>query len=352
VFAVQDEISASIAGALHTRLSPQDAAKPRYTPKLPAYEALMKARHFHWKQTPEAMASAKTFYEQAIALDPRFALAHAFYADYCLGRTAVGISPMAEAAPVARALAQQALELDSTLPEAHAILCVLAATCDYDWKEAIRRFPLATGDSASPWCHLVCGDFCLLGSGRRIEAVEQLELAVQQDPLHLTVRLGLALCLSSIGRHSEAELHLRQALDIDSHFFLGHLHLALHFIARGMFAEAFPFSEKAFSLAPWHTMSIGVYAGLSIRMGENDRGKELIQRLSARKDYGAPIGLALFHICCDEIDLAADWCEKAIEERYFTVVIFLQSAIAEPLRASPRWPKLAAMVNLPVESGR
>src|SRR5204863_9633305 len=49
VFAVQDEISAAIAEALQLKLSPQAVAKPRYTPKLPAYEALLKAKHFHWK---------------------------------------------------------------------------------------------------------------------------------------------------------------------------------------------------------------------------------------------------------------------------------------------------------------
>src|SRR5207248_2309140 len=49
VFAVQDEISAAISAALHTKLSPQPAAKPRYMPKLAAYEALLKAKYFHWK---------------------------------------------------------------------------------------------------------------------------------------------------------------------------------------------------------------------------------------------------------------------------------------------------------------
>jgi hypothetical protein len=58
-------------------------------------------------------------------------------------------------------------------------------------------------------------------------------------------------------------------------------------------------------------------------------------------------GLAIFHTCCGEIDLAANWFEKAIEERYSMVAAFLQSAIGEPLRCSPRRPKLAALMNLP-----
>ena len=105
VFAVQDEISAAIAQELQLKLSPQAAAKPRYTPKLPADEALLKAKHFHWKVTAESMDQAKVFYEQAIALDPQFALAQAVYADYLFGRTTVGMTPMREAlSPVARAL--------------------------------------------------------------------------------------------------------------------------------------------------------------------------------------------------------------------------------------------------------
>jgi hypothetical protein len=47
------------------------------------------------------------------------------------------------------------------------------------------------------------------------------------------------------------------------------------------------------------------------------------------------------------VDRAADWFEKAIEERNSLVVLVLQSAIGEQLRASSRWPKLASLMNLP-----
>ena len=200
VFAVQDEISAAISKALEVRLSPQAAAKPRYTPKLPAYEALLKARHFHWKVTAESMDQAKPFFEQAIALDPQFALAHALYADYLFGRATMGLSPLRELAPVIRSLAHRALELDASLADAHAPLCMLAAVHDYDWKEARHQFTLATpGGQGSPQTHMECGWAFLIASGRREEAVEQLRLAVQGDPLHLTHRGILAVCLGCGG---------------------------------------------------------------------------------------------------------------------------------------------------------
>ena len=122
LFAVQDEIAAAIVAALQVKLSPQASARPRYTPSLPAYEALLRARYFHWKVTAESMERAREFYELAISLDPQYALALALYADYLFGRTTVGMTPLREAAPASRAMAQRALELDPSLPEAHADL--------------------------------------------------------------------------------------------------------------------------------------------------------------------------------------------------------------------------------------
>ncbi len=227
VFAVQDEISAAISGALQVKLSPTAAAaKPRYTPKLPAYEALLKAKHFHWKVTAESMEQAKVFYEQAIALDPQYALAHALYADYLFGRTTLGMTPLREAAPIARALAQRALQLDPSLPEAHSTLGILAAFFNFNWKEADSECALATADdSASPHCHFVCG-LGLLGAGRRAEAVAQMEQALQGDPLQTTIRVFLGACLGAVGRYAEAEEHFRQAMHLDANFFWSYVYLA------------------------------------------------------------------------------------------------------------------------------
>jgi eukaryotic-like serine/threonine-protein kinase len=347
VFAVQDEISAEISGALQVKLSPTGAAKPRYTPKLPAYEALLKAKHFHWKVTVESMEQAKVFYEQAIALDPQYALALASYADYCVGRTTLGMTPLREAAPVSRALAQRALALDPSLPEAHNILGCLAAWLDYNWKEAESECLVATtSDAASAHCYFTFGLYLLL-MGRWEEAVKQMEQAVQRDPLQTTIRNFLGVTLSAVGRDADAEEQFRQTLHLDANFSWAYVFLAEFYAARGRFAEALPIAEKAFSLTPWYPPSVGIYAGLLVREGQPDRGKELIRKLGSGEAYGASAGWAIFHLCCGEIDPAADWFEKVIEERDPLGAQVLQTPLGEPLRASPRWPKLAALMNLP-----
>src|SRR6185503_3392107 len=248
--------------ALEVKLSPKAHVSSRHTPTVPAYEALLRAKHFHWKVTAESMEQAKGFYEQAIALDPQFALAQTLYADYLFGRTTVGMTRLREAAPVARALALRALELDPSLPEAHSTLGLLAAHFDFNWKESEAECALATAsDAASPHCHFVSG-LCLLAAGRRAEAVAQMEQALQGDPLQLPIRVFTAATLGAVGRHAEAEEHFRQAMHLDSSFFWSYDYFAGFYAGRGKFAEALPIAQRAFDLSPWYPMSIGLCAGV------------------------------------------------------------------------------------------
>ena len=347
VFEVQDDIAAAIAKALEVELSPKATVSPRHTPTVAAYEALLKARHFHWKVTVDSMEQASIFYEQAIALDPQFAEAHALYADYLFGRTTIGISALRDVAPRIRTLARAALELDPTLVEAHAAPLYVAATCDYDWAEAKRRFLLImAADSPSPLVRMGSGWSYLLGSGQPERAVEQIELAVVADPLHLTYRTFLALALGACRRYAEAEELLEQSRTLDPSFVWTDAFLADLLVARGRFDEALPVAERAFAHAPWYAPSVGAYAGLLTRHGEVDRGRAVFDRLQPDR-YGDPVGCALFHICLGEIDRASDWFVTAIDQRYSLVGSYLQSAISEPVRASAHWPRLAALMKLP-----
>ena len=100
VFAIQDEISQAIAAALRVKLS-AGAAANRYTPNLPAFEALLKARHDSFNYTPEASARCRKHYEEAIALDPQFPQAYAELSIQLLMRALPGITPAHESMPLA-----------------------------------------------------------------------------------------------------------------------------------------------------------------------------------------------------------------------------------------------------------
>jgi tetratricopeptide (TPR) repeat protein len=150
-----------------------------------------------------------------------------------------------------------------------------------------------------------------------------------------------------VGRYEEAEELLLRSRDLDPNFFFIYYNLAALHSARQKFADALPFAEKAFSLASWYASCVGLYAGLLARTGEPDRGREIVRALGKGDAYGASTGLVVFHTICGDIDAAADWYERALVERASPIPHLLQSALGEPLRASPRWPKLVSLMNLP-----
>jgi TolB-like protein len=120
VFDLQDEISAAIAAALKVKLAP---TPERRQPKIPAYEAYLRYRSYQWQFTPEATRLSRACLEQALA--------------------SVGAIPSHEAMPRARGFATHALGIDPELPEAHAMLGIVAGHYDFDWNEAGRRFSAA-----------------------------------------------------------------------------------------------------------------------------------------------------------------------------------------------------------------
>ena len=122
VFAVQDEIAAAITGALRLTLSVASVPRRRHTPTLPAYDHFLKALYDSQKRTPESMERAQKHFERAIELDPQFALAHAELGHLFYQFGTYGLMAPREALPLIRKEARRALEIDTSLPEGHAIL--------------------------------------------------------------------------------------------------------------------------------------------------------------------------------------------------------------------------------------
>ena len=74
VFAIQDEISQAIVDKLRVRLSNDQPLVKRYTENMEAYNLYLKGRYHLEKFTPESLSKSKDYYEQAIAIDPQYAL--------------------------------------------------------------------------------------------------------------------------------------------------------------------------------------------------------------------------------------------------------------------------------------
>jgi tetratricopeptide (TPR) repeat protein len=181
--------------------------------------------------------------------------------------------------------------------------------------------------------------------GRFPEAVEELERELKQDPLNVAYRAFQAGHLSWAGLYERGIEEARAALEIENHW-LPHYVMAENYAERGMLTEALAAAESARQLAPWNARVAGVLAAILTRTGNGSRAEELRRQ----SEDSAPIGMVVYHMLRSELDAAADWYEKSIEQREPFAVMYARTAFAAPLRASARWPSLAKMMNLPTAS--
>jgi tetratricopeptide (TPR) repeat protein len=246
-----------------------------------------------------------------------------------------------------RVYAEKALELDPSLPDAHIHLGMAAGLFDFDWKEAEWRIALVLArPTVSPVCRFLYTGY-LTALRRPLEALEQIRRVVEEDPLSAYYRSYLALNLWVLGRDEEALRELNRALELGENHPHPYTYLALYHAGRGAFSEALPFAEKSYLLAPNLQQSAGLLAGLLVRTGDTARAQDILSKLGPPAVFGVPRALALFHVINGQMGEAADCCERVIEQRDGTLAVSTTLPIYKPLRESPRWPKLARMMNLP-----
>ena len=105
--------------------------------------------------------------------------------------------------------------------------------------------------------------------------------------------------------------------------------------------------ENAHRVVPYDGLVSGIMAGSLVRVGDKLRAEEVVGQMG---ETPRPIfGRVLYHVLCGDIDAAADWYERAIEEREPFALVFAKTPLTSDFRQSRRWPQLARMMNLPVQ---
>jgi len=343
IFAVQDDIAAAIAGALKLKLAP---APERRMPSLPAYEAYLKYRYYQWRFTPEDSQRSKECLEQALALDPGFALPYVGLADYHLALAAVGLLPSHEAMTRARELAMRALENDPNLSEAHAMLGIVAGVLDFDWPETERRFRLAMArEPISAHMRQWNAYFHLLSIGRLAEARRQHERVIEEDPLSQMWHYTAALALLALGSEEAALNECRKSVELDPQFWVGWMLLGLIHALHGRHAESMQCAEKAVAGAARAPVAIGLMAAALVNTGRTVDAEPLLDELRSNTPTG-PIGLAYFYLARGDMDGAVEWAGKAADQRVASLVTILIRPFESRLRTSAGWPALLKKLNL------
>jgi TolB-like protein len=217
IFAIQDEISRGIVNSLRLKLG---RGRRRYETSVEAYDLYLRARSFEMLPALTGIDRSLGPFEQAIAKDAAFAPAYAGLAASHAARSGFDFfDPTGRAREISKgwAAAAKAIQLDPLLAEAHDALGMMHAR-EAHWEEAERSFrhavELAPGD---PLWHEHFASFLLLPLGRIEEALRQLRIAKELDPLSPAVHYVLRVALKSAGRYDDADADCRKSAPNDQH---------------------------------------------------------------------------------------------------------------------------------------
>jgi TolB-like protein/Tfp pilus assembly protein PilF len=348
IFAVESEIAKAIAETLQAKLTGAEKSSIAKTPTAnpEAYELYLKGRFFWNKRTGTDLRKAIDYFNQAIAKDPNYALAYVGLADsYLLLSSFAAVSP-GESLPLARSALKKALELDDSLPEAHASFGLLA-TLELDLHRALDELKRAVNlkpnyATAHHWlalAHMTLAQFD--------PAISEAKRAIELDPLSLIINADTSWIYFSARRYDEAEAQVRKTLEIDPQFFLAHYYLGEVLQFKGRLSEAIGEFQKAFELNndPYSLAMLGqVYA----RNGQKDEAQKILARLNeeAKSHYVPPYALALVQIALGDKDGAIEELEHAYQEHETNYLFAIKvDPMLDDLRGDPRFEALVQKVT-------
>jgi serine/threonine protein kinase/tetratricopeptide (TPR) repeat protein len=354
IFAIQDEISQAIVGKLRMRLTGERPLVKRYTENLAAYDLCLRARHHLLRMTQEGREAGRQYCEQAIALDPNYALAHVVLAESCFWSAFWGSTNPRDAFATAKSAALQALRLDDTIADAHSALGTVLGSGEFDWHGAEREFRRALELSPSSvavrydyaWCYAM---WFLFPLGRVEQALTEMQRALELDPLDPFYNTLLGYLLHATGRFEPAVAQLQHAIDLDPTFCFSHWFLSSLYAHDGRFDEAIAAAEKANELSGGNALTVGALGSVYGRSGRTVEARHLLDKLVARQleTYVPPSAFVFLHAGLGDREGALEWLGRGVDQRDPIVVTALKSGPTyDRLRSHPAFEALLRKMNL------
>ena len=353
VFAVQDEIAREIVKALKITLLGEKEAPliKNYTENLEAYNLYLQGRYFWNKRTPEDIKKAIGYFNQAIDLEPNYALAFVGLADSYIVLPQFGELPAREAFPKAHEAVLKALAIDDSLGEAHASLAAVNETggefarAEQEYKRALELNP--NYPTAHHWYSIL-----LERLGKLDESLAEGKRAQELDPLSPLMNVVLAGILYDRREYDQAISQCRKTLELDQNYAFGRIQLGQCYRQKGMFEEAIAEFQKGRLLlesSPFGLSDLGNAYALS---GEKAKAAEILASLKelTKQGYSLNIDIALVYCGLGDKDQAFEWLEKAghveLEMFGWKFANFKLDSAWDSLRSDPRYKSLLKKMHL------
>ncbi|MBC7899862.1 MAG: winged helix-turn-helix domain-containing protein, partial [Saprospiraceae bacterium] len=328
IFALQDALSARIAKTLAFELSSNDNTRlaHRGTDNADSYEKYLRGRFHQSQNTPDGLNRSIEFYEQAIALDPNFAEAHAGIADANVILFNFGLLPPTDTVPRARQEINRALELNPDLSNVHTSLALIQFLIDRNWPDAERSLQRAielNGNNADAYLRY---RYFLTIAGRLQEGLEKLTKARELNPLSPMAHANIGLAHLLAKRYTEAIDVLEKTAAENPEFTLAQWFLGTAYEAIGDHEKSFSARVKALELEGGGEFSAqlqkiqasrGIDAANRFWLEESIKAKTTgeIRSTGQKQTGGLPaMTIALRAATVKDREQTLSWLEKTLEE--------------------------------------
>ena len=350
VFALQDELAQTIVGTLRATSFGESAAPRhrRHTESVMAYALYLRGRHAWNKRTSDGVVEAIDFFQQAIAADPRYALAYTGLSDAYALHVDYRDVPVHEGFALAKEYAARALAIDESVAEAHTSLGWVLFIYEHRWDDAAREFRRAIAldhryATAHQWYAAL-----LAARGEIQESLIEAHTAQELDPSSVSVRRSLGFMYFYARRYDRARYHLARALTLapaaeETKRVLGLIHAL-----EGSSREAEHVLREAVAQPGSGSYTLATLGYALARGGKRDEARDILRDLEGRRRtrYVSPVALATLHLGLEDYDRALDWAEASLDERRGWLAYMDVNPLFDPVRGSPRFAALRTKMKL------
>ena len=349
VFAIQDEIAATILNEFEPGLAPhQPGARAPFD--VTAHDAYLKGMYSRNKWTEESMRRAMGDFREAIELDSGFAPAYAALAEgHIWLYSGLGILPANETVPQARWAVEKALELDPTLAEAYKVRALIAMDHDWDRKGAedalTHALQLSPGSAAA---HLWNAWRLALLERQHDHAVIELDEAERLDPLDLQLKTQIGYVHYFHNDLDRAIAQFEKVLALEPSFAFAHYALGDVCTHKGEYDRAFREFNLAIELGGRSVNHVAVLGYAYGRAGNRDLAQARLQELIARTadSYVSAMWIALIHLGLGDLESLFQWLDRAYDERDGSLVLIAAAREFDSVREDPRFKSLLGRMGL------
>lgn len=355
VLTLQNDVATAIANAVEFNLvsGRQSGNATNGTRNPAAYDAYLRGRYFWNKRSEQGHLKAIEYFNEAIANDSEYAQAYSGLADAyaLLGSNPNTAVKRPEAMEKARVAAQKALAIDDALAEAHTSLAFVYWHYDWDWPAAEKEFQRALQLNPSyPTAHHWYALY-VLSQGRMNQALQEIRVAQQTDPLSLIINTDAAEMLFFARRYDQAIEQANKVLEMEPRFPVARIVLVWCLLEKRDYEASLGEAKKAVHLIAGDSEVESNLAVTYAAVGDKNNARKVLRdlRMQAESLQLDPIliGFAQAYALLGENDEAFRVLDQDLRSRNGGLTLIKFLPFLDSLHNDPRYAELIRRVGLP-----